>query len=385
MVLKDIFKCVENKAAVLNRVGLSDGVLGLALFYYYAYLYSNEEIYKEMIIPCIEHAITNLNATYQTDEIDLEIIEIGEFLMFLVTKELIAAEEVEYILLELDELIEQFLLKSIAQRDLDYTAGSLKAGVYFIHRNTKEYLCYALLECIEQLAVSKNEFIYWNFDLDNSKHFKPHLGLGHGLCGVVSYLLQLYQKDFERNRCRNLVNKSILFLLMQEDDMQKTNWFNISAFKSENLYYHNLSYGDLGIGYVLYKAGVILEDQEYCIRAHNIFENCASFRDDTARYIHDANLIYGAAGLCAVFDEVSRFYNSAKIEEAKEYWYKKISQFRCESDKNIKWAGFSTYFNREFDYAQLGFSQGIIGIGIVLMAREMNLNNDYLHFLNYDL
>lgn len=385
MVLKNIFQCIQDKAATLNRVGLSDGILGLAMFYYYAYLYSNEEIYKEMIIPCVEQAITNLNAIYQTDDIDLEIIEIGEFLMFLVTKELIAAEEIEYILLELDELIEQFLLKSIVQRDLDYTAGSLKAGVYFLHRNSKEHLCYALLECIEQLAVSKNEFIYWNFDLDNSKQFKPHLGLGHGLCGVVSYLLQLYQKGFEQTRCRNLLNKSILFLLKEENQMQSTNWYSIYAFESKVLYYHNLSYGDLGIGYVLYKAGIVLENQEYCIRALNIFENSASFRDHTVKYIHDANLIYGAAGLFAVFDEVSRFYKSEKIEEAKEYWYKKINEFRATSSKNIKWAGFSTYFNREFDYAQLGFSQGIIGIAIVLIAREMNLTNDYLHFLNYDL
>lgn len=178
------------------------------------------------------------------------------------------------------------------------------------------------------------------------------------------------------------MNSCINFILSQENRTD-VNWFPINAFENKKPGYHNLSYGDIGIGYTLFMAGKILENNNYCERAILILENAAAFKDEKREYIKDANLIYGASGLCSVFNLLYDLTKNEKMLFAREYWYNKILEANDYTDVN--WAGFNTYFNGVYEYAQLGFSQGIIGIGITLMADDMDMHNDYLSFLNYDL
>jgi hypothetical protein len=51
-------------------------------------------------------------------------------------------------------------------------------------------------------------------------------------------------------------------------------------------------------------------------------------------------------------------------------------------DKKSPWAGYISHFNAHQDYTHLSFIEGICGIGIMLMVNELELDHDYLNFLN---
>lgn len=379
----DIKKCIEENENAIEYLGLSNGMLGLSFYYYYDFLYTTKETSLQKMMHYIKKSIGAINEEYQSPFSQIEMIEMGLYLIYLYNQELLD-EDIEAYLLELDEIIETYLLKKIEEGDLDYTVGFLKAGYYFIKRenNDKTHLLHKILDVIENLSIQDGDLRYWRFTLRDSQNPTVELGLGHGVTGIVSFLLHLYKKEIEKERCSRLLNSAIHFILSQENQSD-INWFPINAFENKKLGYHNLSYGDIGIGYVLYKAGEILKNKNYSQKALLILENAAKFKDEERNHIKDANLIYGASGLCSVFNLLYELTKSEKMLFAREYWHNKIMESNDYTNHN--WAGFNTHFNGTYEYAQLGFSQGITGIGITLLADEMDISNEYLSFLNYDL
>lgn len=382
--IEEIEKGLISNRKSIELIGVSDGILGLALFYYYHYLFTNNENSFEKIIVFLEEALNKINENYKSHKVQLEIIEIGLFLIFLNEKDILDNEQTEYFLTQLDDIIEDYLLKKITEKDLDYTVGLLKAGYYFVKRNnpTKKDLLYKCLDVIKDLSITDNDLTYWKFPLRNQDNPKIELGLGHGVAGVILFLLQLYHIDFEKEQCLRILETGIKFILSQKKTEGIT-WFANNAFDDEVIEYNNLSYGDIGIGYVLYKAGVILKSDIYKQEGLLILENASKFRDENRVYIKDANIIYGAAGLYSVFNFIYQLTQVNIFLETSDYWYNKIFDFGNE-DQEKKWAGFNTYFNGDYEFAQLGFSQGIAGIGIAIISKEMVQNNDYLNLLNYN-
>ncbi len=379
----DIKKCIEENEGVMEYIGLSNGMLGLSFYYYYDFLYTTRETSLQKMISYIEKSIATLTEDYLSPFSQIEIIEMGLYLIYLYEQELLD-KDIESYLLELDEIIQAFLLKKIEEGNLDNTAGILKAGYYFIKRenNNKNHLLYQVLQTIENLSISDGNFKYWNFTFRNPDNPTVELGLGHGIAGVISFLLHLFQKNIQKEHCKKLIDSAIDFLLSQENRLG-INWFSTNAFENKKLEYQNLSYGDIGIGYVIYKAGEILDRKHLSERGLAILENAAKFKDEERTHIKDANLIYGASGLCSVFNLLYDLTKNEKMLFAREYWHNKIMESNDYTNNN--WAGFNTHFNGAYEYAQLGFSQGIAGIGITLMADEMDITNDYLSFLNYNL
>ncbi|MDR6763868.1 hypothetical protein J2Y38_004092 [Flavobacterium sp. 2755] len=382
--IDEIQKSIAKSEDLINYIGYSDGILGFSLFYYYEYLYSAKEKSLQTAVYYLEQSMSKLDENYKSPNPQIEIIEIGLYLMFLYKKGILSDDILDY-LDDLDDVIEANLLKKIDEGDLGYTAGLLKVGYYFVKRenNNRNHLLHKILDRIENLSLFEGDLRYWKFYFRNPKNPYVELGLGHGVAGVVSFLLHLFKAGIETERCELLLNSSIAFLLSQ-NNKSGVNWFPVNAFENDSYQYHNLSYGDIGIGYTLYKAGQILKNKNYCKEALLILENAAYFRDEDREYIRDANLVYGASGLYIVFNLLYDLTQSDKILCARDYWYNKILEFGNETDSTDS-AGYNTYFNGIYDYAQLGFSQGIAGIGMALMAQEIKIDNDYLSFLNYDL
>jgi hypothetical protein len=382
--INSIKKCINKNEANIDFIGYSNGKLGFSLFYYYEHLLVKKDESLQRAVSYIEQSMSSLDENYISPNPQMEIIELGLYLMFLYRKGLLC-KDIEMYLRDLDDVIEIQLLKKIEEGDLDFSIGFLRAGYYFIKRENsdKNYLLLKIIDAIESLSILEGDSRYWKFILRDPLNPLVELGLGHGVIGVISFLLHLYKNKIERGRCKILLDSSIAFVLSL---VKKSvfNWLRLNAFQKDKYEYQNLSYGDIGIGYTLYKAGQILENKSYCTEALLILENAASFRDVDKKYIRDANLVHGASGLYSVFNLLHDLTNSDEILLARDYWYKTILEFEDNSN-NPNWAGFNTYFNSMYEFAQLGFSQGIAGIGIALMTKEINCGNDYLSFLNYDL
>ena len=145
--------------------------------------------------------------------------------------------------------------------------------------------------------------------------------------------------------------------------------------------FSNINYGDIGIGYTLYHAGKLLENNEYSNRGIETISNFAKLRDDDAESIRDATLLYGSSGIYSVLNQFKGYTSNQILREATDYWLKRTGDF---GNNKKAWAGYNTFYNGERNHLQLSFDQGIIGIGITLICSQLDLQPKYLKFMNYN-
>lgn len=382
-MVADIITKIEKVLKVkksFNGAGISNGVLGLSMFYYYQYLHTKEDFFLTETIRVLEESLEMLNENYTSISPQNDIIEIGHYVHYLYEKGVLDYE-VQSLLLEFDDLIEKILEERIATENLDSITGVFAPFNYLLKRSNKNKKLKEVIKIIARKAIEQKNDAYWSFNLRATKEPIIELGLNHGVSGVVSVLLDSFKNAIEKDTSKRLAVLGLRFL---ETQMNKENtcWFPQEANTTNYPSYQNISYGDVGIGFTFYKAGKILKEKKWTSLGISILENAASFRDDSGKYIKDANLIYGASGLYSFFHFMNKECSKFKFHQAKEYWFNKILE---KGSNNTVWAGYNTYYNGIYDFAQLGFSQGICGIGIALITRQIDSDNKCLEYLNFKL
>lgn len=383
--IEEIKDCLHKHQENMELLGVSDGILGFSLFSYYHYLFTKEESSFDQMVSYLEKAFQMLQEGYSSHKATIESIELGLFLLYLYQNKILEKEEIEEALEVLDETVMAFISQKMEEDDLDYTHGLLLGGYYFSKRDCsqKSTVLQRILDKIVASACPNDEGVYWNFYTKNTLETKVDLGLAHGMSGVVLFLLQLHSISFEKSTCEFLIQKALVFLAQQKRNHENV-WFPVCGFEKEYPPYNSLAYGDLGIGYVFLKAGLQLDNEFFKKEGMSILENGARFREETQLRVRDANLLYGAAGLFTFFRMLNDIEQHPSFQEASEYWYGKIALFENNEAPNQK-AGFSSFFNAQYEFAHLGFSQGIAGIGIALISKELDHTSyDFLNFLNFN-
>lgn len=371
---------IKSDSKFIN-MGLADGLLGLSLYHYYYYKYTNNEVYINDVITYLEKSIEGIGDHYKGISIINDIIDLGDYLHFLCQEKLLDKEDINGLLIDSDNIIKGFLSEEIEKRNLDPMFGAVKAGYYFLNRleytdvNTE---LQEVLKAIDDQAIKVENFTYWESTLKDPDEPLVELGTSHGVAGIVNFLLQAYSKNIAYKNLKQLILRGLNFLY-EFNDKKGTNWFRLEANIEEKLPYQDLAYGDIGIGYTFLNAGQVLENNDLLDIGKTILENAATYRDDSGQLTKDASLFYGSSGLCALFESINKTLESTKLEQAAVYWENRTLSF---DDKASDWAGYLSNYNAKFDYTHLSFMQGICGIGIMLMARKKELRHDYLRFLN---
>ncbi|MGB3342808.1 MAG: lanthionine synthetase LanC family protein [Aequorivita sp.] len=367
-----------------NEVGISNGVLGLSLFYYYYYLLTKEEWCIEKIMKYFNVSINSINSEYKGSFIILDIIEIVHFFYFLKDKGLITENINEYCKFY-DPWVNQFLDIKLSENDLDPYGGIVRAGVYWIQRS-EDIDIYAylnkILSCIERQIIHENDnelYFDYRFYVNENRNAIEY-GKGHGMAGIIYFLLRVYKKGMFQQRCYKLLIPALEFLSNKKYQVG-INLFPFDLNETQKLNYSNLAYGDLGIAYTFYHAGEILQQEKFKRIGVDTMKNIAKFTDDESRKIFDASLLYGAAGIYSIFKLFDGYNKDISFEEASNYWFNKIVDF---GNNDTTWAGYNTYHNGYLEYLQLNFQQGICGIGITMICKELNIPLDYLKFLDYN-
>ncbi|MBB1149792.1 hypothetical protein H4K35_06540 [Myroides sp. NP-2] len=380
-IVSEIEREILDHVLDIKYIGVSLGLLGLSLFYYYHYKYAKDSNSFDRIILYLEKAIVQIEGNYISYASHIEIIEFGLYLIFLNKKGIINNHDLENNLSILDDYIMCFVRDKIKENNLDNVVGLLKAGNYFINRKfskRRNSILFMILNEIRNQAIYKGKFTYWEFCFRDAERPTVELGLVHGVTGVISFLINLYLIGINRKQCKKIIDRSLLFLMSQRNN-KSINLFPINAHEEGDLGYNNLNYGDAGIAYVLIKAGNIFNDNGFKTHGMQVLENLLRYNIKNRNKIVDASLLYGTSGLYSFF---SLIYNEVKLPKfliARNYWFEETLKF-YHSEKT--WLGFNSYYFKD-NYVQLSFSQGLIGVGIALMCNHET--EDYLSFLNYEL
>lgn len=384
-IIENIRNVATSKSNVIsNAIGFDEGVLSLSLFSYFLFLYTKDNKHLEILSFYLERSITLLSNEEELQKFNIfNLVEIGSYLCFLFQEGIIDGESATVYLKELDKPTKDILEQRVEEKDLDAIGGIIAIGHYFLEANSLvdyKVEIKELIKLIGELSIVEGDTVYWQFTFRDKQNPTVELGFFHGISGVLFFLALAYEKEILKNTCEKLIYGGLNFLLKHQVNTG-INRFFFNVKTNEKLLYQSLAYGDIGIGYAIYRIGMILNNTQYAKMGIRILENAAKFRDDNNTFIKDAELIYGSSGLFTFFGSLAKQTESKIFEKASSYWFEKTLNH---GGNFTPWAGFETYINGFDENIQLSFSHGICGIGIALMAHEMKLDHrKYLSFFNY--
>jgi len=385
-IIEQIKEAIGNKFPILSSMGVCNGLAGVSLFYYYYAAYKKDPDYLEMSVRFLEESIDGLNDCYNGTTILRDIVEIGTLLNFYAKENVIDRSDIDFFYINFDDTLVSFFRESLSAADLSPISGAIHYGYYFIERlRDKDFSAELnnLIDRIEELSWTDPNGIYWYSSIERQGHHLIELGGSHGIAGIVSFLLHAWDNGIQRDRVGRLITGALEYLLQfrHEDSSLYTFPFDTTEKRANPRI--NLAYGDLSIGYAFYKAGKLLGIDKYKLAGIGIITKSGNVRDDKGAFVKDAILLYGSEGISSFFSLFRSELSTSQFDDTIHYWKDKTLGF---NNHRNEFAGYKSYFNQFDVNTPLSLMNGIIGIGISLMAEEIGPNGyEFLKYLRYTL
>lgn len=384
--IHQIARVLENNENLPVSITLKDGLLGLSLFYVYYYLYTGDKKHFDKITSYLEKTFDGLT-NHQLEEFEpVDLVDLGRYIFFLREKGLMEEDDVRSCIEEIETYINEAFDKEMEKENLETVLGVIGIGHYFAEgMELKDYSdklsdIITLLEKKARRSNDEDDNIFWYFHAPRNRQIEViRFGITNGLSGIIYFLLRLYKIKIKPEVCAAMIEKAFNYLLKNQINKKGVSVFPYGLPPEPGILPQSIAYGDIGIGNVLYKAGKEFNNQLYKQEGIKVIENASGFKDDIGKYVRDAPLLHGAAGLLSLFDIYKREIKSETISASSAYWLKRVLEF---NSADTPWAGYNSYYNGYRDHYQISFAYGIAGIGISLISHEMNLTHDYLRFFN---
>lgn len=378
-VISDKLIEIEKAISPLNfaNPSLLSGEMSVALFYSCLYSVIGLDVYKEKCTNIIDKAIDFLGESHITNEFCHGYTGVAWGINYIARSGLIDLDPDDFFD-EIDEHIYSSSATALKNRFYDYLFGGLGGAVYALDRLPNENALKHLTSVVEILDDIKetDEFgIKW---ADNFSEKEPGsenltlytLGLAHGIPGIISILLRIYEANIHKALCRELIEGAIQWIIHHTN--KEKNPYSIYPNCVNDKTTHPASsrlgwcYGDLSIALVMLNAGKILDNETWKSTAISIMDHSVGRRDPLLNQNIDAMFCHGTAGIAYLF---RKFYiataNEQYLEEAK-YWLDKTLSLSVHKDGP---GGYKKFNNQRGVWmTEHGIIDGTIGIGLVLMS-----------------
>jgi len=374
--VKDIYNCICD--IYDENIGLLSGLSGCALSLKYASEVFDCDEYKNKLDAYFNLISCNLEDKMST--FCSGYAGVGWLYQFL-NDEKYFNDDTNELLSDFDIYLSNVLFKYLSDSDTDFLHGSFGI-VYYIYKRAKDNPC--LIKVLElfvdefsKKVEDSGEYVNWlsvNLLLNEKTY---NISMSHGMSSCVLILSKLYTlKELKTPKLKNLIEKSVAYILAQEIDVNKFgSFFPYVALESTDcLQGSRLAwcYGDLGICIALYQVGVIMNRQDWVEKAVEILLYAAKNRRDlNENLVMDACICHGTAGICQIFNRM--FWNTGlkEFKNAAEYWYIKTKEMARYKDG---YAGYKMWQGKNEGYApELSLLEGIAGTGLVMLTFENDI------------
>lgn len=328
--LRVISKSLYDDSKQLNALGLLGGRTGLAVFFFEYFQLTRNIKYLNFASKIMSNVLDRIDSFHNYA------FASGICGVLWTTQRYINAglldEDGDKLLGNFDDTLTEFAIQELEHGRYDYLHHSLGVLLYLIERfqetNNKARVKNAIMRItfqLEKCAVYENTHIKWfdNFSKISSGYEinRYNYGLAHGLPSIISILITLLESGIEDDRINKLIKGACSFVATKKRsaELSKSLFANTSVNEFEN---SRLAwcYGDLGVGFSLLKAGVVLEDIHLFelgneIGLHSLFR---THPDDTR--VVDACLCHGAAGISMIFRRYFHLTKNHKYLKQSEFW-----------------------------------------------------------------
>ncbi len=234
--------------------------------------------------------------------------------------------------------------------------------------------------------LSKGGDMFRHFNTDNGvlELNKTNLGLSHGITGILKFCIDCYNKGVCKQQSQTFALNIIDYLIGNTlSDRTKSYFASINDSKSPSQQASRLGwcYGDLGIAYILFKAGTTFNDENVKNFALDVLYHSTERRQYEQTQVTDAGICHGSSGIAHIYNRLWDKTKDAVFAEACRYWIKRTIEYSMYPDGI---AGFKAYSNVRYMYENnVGLLEGATGVGLVLLSYlTKNFDWDYCIMLN---
>jgi lantibiotic modifying enzyme len=180
-------------------------------------------------------------------------------------------------------------------------------------------------------------------------------------------LLKLIECHTHDVLARKLLSKIVLFYKNNTNPSTYRSVFSPWIIPENNSYTESRlawCYGDLGIGQVLHKAGILLNDRELTELALDSLVRSCKRKDIILENIVDACMCHGPLGICHIYNRMYQKTDMPIFKDIAIYWLNEALKMGKESKH---FAGFHFVHSGEY-IANFSLLTGISGVGLSLLA-----------------
>ncbi|MCJ8270994.1 MAG: lanthionine synthetase C family protein, partial [Psychrosphaera sp.] len=283
---------------------------------------------------------------------------------------------------ELDQHFDQLLSTPVWKGEYELISGLCGIGLYGLSRcdiNSGKKIAEKVIHHLMERARTDSNGTYWSTDADSAyvhadeNTEEINLGLAHGTTGVIALLSKAVKKQVLLTQTAPLLQSACDWLLAQKNDDQAQGYFSYNSLKQCQSRL-GWCYGDLSNAYVLYKAGLVLENKALADAALSIaLATCERKKDQSGMV--DASICHGSAGIMFMYQRLFFYSGDEYFEEAAQYW---LAQTLELADSGEDLSGFNYYRGRNKAAEEdLGFLEGFAGIGLALLASIQTTEPDW--------
>lgn len=233
---------------------------------------------------------------------------------------------------EMDRFIFEGALKRLEENKIDFLHGSLGALNYFSEREMSQKIEFYINQIVSNLLDKAIEEPYGvrfiNLGLERFTEKDVDISLAHGLSGILILLLKVFPVILDKKRARSVIRKGIQTILNHElREKDPNTQFSIfpCAIKSDTRevkLFNRLAwcYGDLNPILLLFRAGIILGDNELIEIAKRFIKPTVKRISKDQTLVSDSHFCHGTSGLVRFYDQLYQESGENDFKMAKDYW-----------------------------------------------------------------
>ena len=275
--------------------------------------------------------------------------------------------------------------------DYDLIRGLVGIGVYALeglpHPTAVDCLTHVIHRLSETAERTSEGRITWRTDprwlpSSDQEAFPEgcyHLGMAHGVPGVIALLAQARAAGVAVTTTDFLLEGSVPWLLEQQGPDHSFPFGYATGVGSHPVTARLAwCYGDLGVAAGLLSAARATGRRDWEAAATAIARRAAAVTEENSGVV-DAGFCHGAAGAVHLFNRMYQATGDPVLGKAARSWFRRLLAMRSEKQPGI--AGFSTWAlgeSGEMEWQTApGLLMGAAGIALVLLAAVSNVEPEW--------
>jgi lantibiotic modifying enzyme len=371
------------QSKIESDYSLLGGKAGVALFFYYYWLFSKNDKHlhkaNSIILKNIDFFANSKSQVYSLCNGNAGFMWT---INHLITNSFIDGD-CNDLFHERDTLIFSLMKNDILGGKYDFLHNALGAGLYFSCRDNEQSRCYAesLICGLERIAEIDTNGLKWRSTINRESGIEEvyNTGMSHGIASIIGFLCKAYKKNIQKECTETLLIGAVNYLLSLKLEIPETsmmsffpNTVSVTENKKNNPGRLSWCYSDLSIGIAIWHASQVLKNKDWERIAISVLMQTTLRTNPIKEFINDAGICHGSAGIAHIYNRIYQFTGINAFRDSAIFWLNNTIEMAVFSDGLAGYKAYRTercggLVNKE------GILEGIAGIGLVLLSATSNI------------